>query len=625
MRAHDQSKIGLVVFTILFLSLANNLHAYDAFPERTPTYAPYTAPYMYAPSIAAIANIDLATAMDIPPASIISISLGTSDPQGAFVFNTPLAGFPTRGSSFAVLSTGIAANASLPNSSGSLSAQLVGLNNNQGNDLVQFTLTLHVPAGAKFWAVDWKFLSEEFPEFVGSPYNDAFFIETPDSNIIITDNIALSNRNVAYDPFGSRVSINTTGATGMTSANAAGTTYDGATATLTTAARIPDGATQVTIVFSVTDLGDSIYDTAVFLDNFRFLTEYTPPPKLNSPGAKTLVPQGKMVPDKPTVILTHGLEAKADLAGVPDTLWIGTKEKQAAGLIKQETNNGINIFEYVWENAFQVGFTGIPSEAAYNAAQGYVEDAGANLAKELLKPENLGPTFNGKIQFIGHSLGTIVNAYAARLFLEKATNVKEAQFTALDRPDHVGVILGCRLPPECKGYDENFFGSVLQGLQTNTARNIHLVIDNYFSKEGAGVGDVTNGMNVYNHPELIEPNDLDDRIFDDEEFDNNHSGVHQWYRWTMNPNALDDLFLVCNTLTGELLNLDPFFDQSLDPCRKGWQWSIVRANPLPFPQTENKPVIATPLHTTRAIPGNMLISQRSGGRHELGGGGIQGH
>lgn len=32
-----------------------------------------------------------------------------------------------------------------------------------------------------------------------------------------------------------------------------------------------------------------------------------------------------------------------------------------------------------------------------------------------------------------------------------------------------------------------------------------------------------------------------------------------------------------------------------------------------------------PLHTSQSILGNMLIPQRSGGEHELGGEGIQGH
>ena len=269
---------GSLVSTILFFALTGPVYAYDHLLDRTPTYGPYMGTATAA---------ELAAAMDIPASDIVSASLGTSDSEGAAVFISPLGGFPTQGGSFAAISSGAAANASLPNNTGSLSTVLGGLNNSQGNDLFQLTLTLNVPPGVAFWAVDWKFFSEEFPEFVGSIFNDAFFIETPTSNIVIVGNVASSDdNNVAFDPSGEPVTINTTGAVGMTAANAAETTYDGATTTLTTAAPIPPGAATVTIIFSVTDLGDSIFDTTIFLDNFRFVTVVPPqalPPLIKVP------------------------------------------------------------------------------------------------------------------------------------------------------------------------------------------------------------------------------------------------------------------------------------------------------------------------------------------------------
>ena len=155
---------------------------------------------------------------------------------------------------------------------------LGGLNNSRGHDLFQLTLTLNVPPGATHWAVDWKFFSEEFPEFVGTIFNDAFLIETPTSNFTISGIATITApNNVVFDPSGHLVTINTTGAFGMTAANAAGTTYDGATATLSAVVPIPAGASQITIIFSVMDLGDSIFDTTVFLDNFRFVTQVISP------------------------------------------------------------------------------------------------------------------------------------------------------------------------------------------------------------------------------------------------------------------------------------------------------------------------------------------------------------
>lgn len=171
---------------------------------------------------------------------------------------------------FAAISSGNAENAPLPNNSGSLSTVLNGLNNNQGNDMVQLTLELEVPSGAEYWAVDWRFFSEEYPEWVGSVFNDAFLIETPSSTFTISGSDIVAPNNVATDPSGELVTVNTVGAVGMSAANSIGTTYDGATEMFTTLAPIPPEANTVTIVFSVMDLGDSIYDTTVFLDNFRF-------------------------------------------------------------------------------------------------------------------------------------------------------------------------------------------------------------------------------------------------------------------------------------------------------------------------------------------------------------------
>ena len=205
-----------------------------------------------------------------------------SDKTGAHVLNAfdcPLSGFPISGFTFAVISTGNAADATKPNTESSLSTQLNGLNNEQGNDLVQLSVTLKVPPGTQGWFVDWKFLSEEYPEWVGSQYNDAFLIETPFSSFEISGFATIEGPyNVALDPDGNLVCVNTVGVVGMSAWKALGTTYDGATATLTAGAPVPAGAEIITIVFSVMDLGDSIYDTTVFLDNFRFIKPICVPP-----------------------------------------------------------------------------------------------------------------------------------------------------------------------------------------------------------------------------------------------------------------------------------------------------------------------------------------------------------
>ncbi|MBI5931910.1 MAG: choice-of-anchor L domain-containing protein [Chloroflexi bacterium] len=226
---------------------------------------------------------NVVSSLDFPGSLVVSASLGTSDRLGAYVSGPLPGGFPSRGSNFTVLSSGTAAQATRFNNEGSLSTTLGGLNNSSGNDMVQLTLRLRVPPGTRYLAVDWKFLSEEYAEFVGGSFNDSFLMETPTSNFIISSNTITAPNNYAFDNTGQRVSINTTGVTGMSAGNAFGTTYDGGTQIMTSVAPIiPAGTTEITLIFTVMDIGDSLYDTAVFLDNFRFFSGTTVTPGVST-------------------------------------------------------------------------------------------------------------------------------------------------------------------------------------------------------------------------------------------------------------------------------------------------------------------------------------------------------
>ncbi len=205
----------------------------------------------------------LADAMDIPTADIISVSLGTSDSRAAGVA-TGLLGdfFPTQGNTFAILATGFASTASTPNSSGSTSTQLGGLNNSQGEDLVRLSVQLSVPSNATCLSFEFAFYSEEFPEWVGSQFNDAFIAELGGTNFQIINNQVVAPLNFAFDTELNVISVNTV--FGI-SANT-GTTYDGTTPLLRASTPVEPDST-IDVVFSIQDLGDSIYDSAVFLDN----------------------------------------------------------------------------------------------------------------------------------------------------------------------------------------------------------------------------------------------------------------------------------------------------------------------------------------------------------------------
>lgn len=212
---------------------------------------------------------ELAAAMDIPAADLVSASLGTSDPAGVGVGTVPMGRFfPRKSGTFAILSTGLASDAASPNNAENTSTFLAGLKTTQGQDMVQLRLRLRPPAGARCLAFDFAFYSEEFPEWVNSEFNDAFIAEIGGSTFQIVGNEVVAPLNFAIDTAGRVISVNTVfGVTAGTQ-----TTYDGGTPLLRAVAALgPNAFPEVDVVLSIMDLGDSIYDSAVFLDNFTWL------------------------------------------------------------------------------------------------------------------------------------------------------------------------------------------------------------------------------------------------------------------------------------------------------------------------------------------------------------------
>lgn len=211
---------------------------------------------------------ELAAAMNIPADSLVSATIGTSDAAGVGVGTTALGRyFPRRGGTFAILSTGAAAAADDPDDSQGTTTTLDGLNSPAGTDMVQLRVVLTPPAGSQCLSFDFAFFSEEFPEFVGSAFNDVFLAELGGSNFTMSGSNIIAPRNFAVDPVGSLISVNNL--FGVTSGTRS--TYDGATSVLRAQAALPATASPtVELVFSILDVGDSILDSAAMLDNFRF-------------------------------------------------------------------------------------------------------------------------------------------------------------------------------------------------------------------------------------------------------------------------------------------------------------------------------------------------------------------
>jgi hypothetical protein len=234
----------------------------DPWPPRTPDYGNRSE--LSISSINSATATELALAMGVPSSDLLAADLMESDPAGVGVSDSSLGTwFPTQGSTFAILSTGRAADASSPNNSESLSTTLEGINNDQSEDLVRLHLQLKVPSEINCASFDFAFYSEEFPEWVGSSFNDTFTAQLNDPSLSTSGTLVVAPGNFAFDTQKNIISVNTL----FGVSEPTGTTYDGVTPLLRASTAVVPNAT-IDVYFSIQDLGDSIYDSTVFLDNF---------------------------------------------------------------------------------------------------------------------------------------------------------------------------------------------------------------------------------------------------------------------------------------------------------------------------------------------------------------------
>jgi Ca2+-binding RTX toxin-like protein len=215
----------------------------------------------------------LAEALDgtgVLESRISGAELTEAPPTGnpAAVSDTPLALFPLNGLNYTILSSGNARDANNANDSDSLSTDN-GSSDGRGGpgafDLVTLRVDLNVPPDFNCLTVDYRFLTEEFDEFVGSQFNDVFLAELDASTFLLQDDGSIvATNNFAQGPDGNPTTVNSAG----TSAdNALGTTYDGATPILRASTPITPGPHSVYL--SVFDVADAIFDSTAFIDNLK--------------------------------------------------------------------------------------------------------------------------------------------------------------------------------------------------------------------------------------------------------------------------------------------------------------------------------------------------------------------
>jgi hypothetical protein len=220
-----------------------------------------------------------------------------TDPRAVLSSSQGMAGFPTHGADFGMISTGDAALAHQPNNSISTSTELGGLDTNAGEDLAGLMITFTAPAGANCMRIDVKLLSEEFPHYVGDDFNDfaAGNINNPAGPTVSGSDPSLPG-NFLFDGSAppNELEINTSQLIGAEEAS--GTTYNGGTPILVAQTEVTPGAPNVLRLWAG-DVGDSVLDTTVFIDNVRVFADSPCPTETKGPSLvkkiKAKVSRGK--------------------------------------------------------------------------------------------------------------------------------------------------------------------------------------------------------------------------------------------------------------------------------------------------------------------------------------------
>lgn len=173
--------------------------------------------------------------------------------------DSPLAGvLGSNTNPILIMSTGLASQVADANTSGGQGTDLGA--GGVGGDDITLNFTITTPRNADNFIFDFTFLSEEFPEFVGSQFNDFF-------------SVLIGGEEVALDTDGDPITVNNNFFNGDLSTD--GTLFDGRTPLLRVTAPLTPGGQTLNVQLRIADAGDGIFDSAAFISNFGFSSRQT--------------------------------------------------------------------------------------------------------------------------------------------------------------------------------------------------------------------------------------------------------------------------------------------------------------------------------------------------------------
>ena len=229
---------------------------------------------------------ELLAAAGVDPAAV-STSAITGVPDQYAVFEQLGTAVPLEGANFVWLSTGVA---------GAGTSQVVnpsGQPPEPGTDLggvcieadkfdcVHLEFTTVVPPGMDTLSFGFNFVTAEYPEFVGSQYNDEFVVSLIRPGITYA-NLFASDPMTASNPSVGQGCILLTDTGYEKYSNLAGPLCDsGGTGVLTASAPVAPGET-ITLAFDLFERGDAAWDTSVLIDNVIFSATGVAEPTIGS-------------------------------------------------------------------------------------------------------------------------------------------------------------------------------------------------------------------------------------------------------------------------------------------------------------------------------------------------------
>ena len=278
--------------------------------------------------------LEIAQAIAQNPAHVTGASFlyrPTNAPSAA-VGHCPILDFPVSGPSFGVFSSGDVRDIPKPGifASTSLNGNTPSGRGYSAYDVTTLRIDLDVPTGMGYAAVDLQFLSEEFPEYVGTQYNDAVvpeLVPLGNPSTWTTNGTELSAPdNFAVDADGEIISINSTGVAQMSPLYAPGTAFDagqssaggdqnGAATQLLRAYTPISKAGPQTLYISVFDQSDMVLDSAILVDNLHFGVG-TKNPGVNPAIDITAQAPAEQFPEGSTVLVSGKVESTDPIAAV---------------------------------------------------------------------------------------------------------------------------------------------------------------------------------------------------------------------------------------------------------------------------------------------------------------------